>query len=404
METKKKGASLFYIFYFVVFFGGAIHGSFLNLYLNNAGMDSETIGLVNGIIQIISLAAFPMWGAMADRASSKNKVLMIQLIGSILLLIAFSQAKSLLALGIVMVVFSLVHDPMASIYETITLEHANKNGWNYSPIRMSGTIGYAVMAVVAGFWLSSKESLIFPLYIGGMAVSAVFAFMLPKTKPVKKPVSEKKEKTESVYVLLKNRRVRNVLVLFMIYTLSNTFNRTYYGIYMTQLGGNYTMVGIANMIMALAEIPFHVGPGRKWVKKMGIEKMLLVVMAVGTVRWTVAATCQNAWILVMTMAFNGIMLVPVIVGLVEFLYDSAPDHLKASAQTALKSPFQVGGQLIATLLGGKLVGIFNAAGLPGIRLVYMCLAPLCLIAGLMVGIPMLKRERAEKASLTDGEN
>lgn len=41
--------------------------------------------------------------------------------------------------------------------------------------------------------------------------------------------------------MLKNRRVRNVLILFAMYTLSNTFNTTYYGIYMTQLQGAMLM-------------------------------------------------------------------------------------------------------------------------------------------------------------------
>jgi len=192
METKKKSPAIFYTYYFVIFLGQAIHGSFLTMYLNGAGMDEATIGLVNGIIQIISLAAFPMWGNIADRASSKNKVLIIGMIMSIGLLVAFSYAKSVFMLAVVMVAYSVVYYPLAGIYETISMEHVAKNGWNYSPIRMSGTIGYAVMAVIAGFWLSEKEDLIFPIYIITMVIAAICALALPKTKgtaPLKKKES-----------------------------------------------------------------------------------------------------------------------------------------------------------------------------------------------------------------------
>ena len=397
MIQKSKSPLVFYIYYFVMFLGGGIHWSFLNLYLSNAGMPSTTIGLINGTIQILSLLIFPIWGRISDRASTKNKVLVISLILSIILLIIFSRTKSLIMLGIMTVVYSVFYNPLAAIYETITMAHVVENGWNYSPIRMTGTFGYSFMALVAGFYLGKQEDLIFPIYIAVLVVATITAMMIPKTPNVKKPKAEKnKNDTKEILSMLKNKSVRNVLILMAIYNLSNTFNSTYFGIFMSELGGDYTYVGIANMIMGLAEVPFHIGPGRRWMKKIGIEKSMVIVMFVGTVRWLVAASCKNAWVLVGTMAFNGIMLVPTIVGVVEFLYENAPDHLKASVSTTLKSPFQITGQIIANFGGGALVGLLDAAGFHGIRVVYIILAPVCLTAGLLVGIPLLKKGQREE--------
>lgn len=404
MGSVKRKPTIFFIYYFVVFLGQAIQGSFLNLYLSNAGMGSGTIGAINGTVQILGLAIFPVWGHFADRASNKNKVLIFGLILSIGALVGFYFSKNLIMLGAIYIIYCSVHNPMASIYETITMDHVTRNGWDYSPIRMSGTIGYAIMSVIAGFYLSKHEELLFPLFIFVMVLATICAMMLPKSygrAPEETEIGleerkrEKKQK-ENIYVMLKNRRVRNVLILFAMYTLSNTFNTTYYGIYMTQLQGGYAYVGIGHMVMALAEIPFHIGPGRRWMKKIGVERALVIVMVAGTIRWTLAALCQSAWMLVVTMAFNGIMLVPTIVGVVEFLYENAPDHLKTSASTTLKSPFMVGGQLIGNLVGGLAVGTLDAAGLPGIRIVYIALAPLCLIAGLIVGIPLIKEDKKKK--------
>ncbi len=335
-----------------------------------------------------------MWGLAADRSSSKNKILIIQLLGCIVMLVAFNYAKGILILAICIILFSIVHNPMAGIYETITMEHVKKNGWNYSPIRMSGTIGYSIMSLIAGYFLSKRESTLFPIYILVTSITLAFAFMLPKTKGAVM-VKKAEGKKDNVYVMLKNRRVRNVLILLFIYTLCNSFNATYYGIYMTALGGNYALVGIANMIKGFAEIPFHIGPGRRWMKKLGVEKCLILVMLAGAVRWTIAAFCRSPWMLVFTMAFNGFMLVPTIVGVVEFLYENAPDNLKASAQTGLKSPFQLGGQLLANLGFGKLVGILDRSGYFGIRIVYMMLVPICLLVVVLFGIPIFRGTNAD---------
>ena len=403
MDKKKQSPLIFCIFYFVVFLGNGIQGSFLSLYLSNAGMQSATIGVVNGIIQVISLATFPMWGMLADRASSKNKVLIIEISCCIIMLLFFSNAKTLLMLGIAMILFSVTHDPLAGIYETITMEHVMKNGWNYNPIRMSGTIGYSIMSVIAGFWLSKRESMIFPIYITATSTALICAFLLPKTKGRHrdKPAKGREKKKSNIYVMLKNKRVRSVLILFMTYNLCNAFNRTYFGIYITSLGGNYNYVGIANMIMGFSEIPFYLGPGRKWMKKLGVEKSLLITMAAGTVRFAIAALCHTPWVLVITMAFNGVMLVPTVVGLVEFLYENAPDDLKTSAQNGLKSPFQIGGQLIANLGLGRLIGVLDGAGYSGIRIMYACLVPLCLIMGLVIGIPIFREDKKAENALPE---
>ncbi|GEM_PF-722434 len=404
-KVNKRNHILFYVYYFVIFFGGAVQGSFFGMYLNNRGMSAANVGLMNGIIQVLGLVLFPLWGKLADRVSNKNIILIGTQIACIIVLFGFFLTENVLMIAIVNVLFSLVHNPVMYLYESITMQHVKTNGWIYSPIRMSGTIGYAVMAVVAGFFLGQNDNLIFPIYIGSMAISTIVALMLPKTPRMGNQVVEKKvkgekvAKGESVYSLLKNKRILGVLFLSGIYTMSTGFNMSYYGIHMTELGGDYIYVGIANMIMAFAECPFHVGPGRKWLKKIGVEKAMLIVMAFGTVRWVLAGLCNNPWIFVWTMAFNGIMLVPNTVGVTEFIYDQAPDHLKVSAQTSLKSPFAIAGQLFANfVLGRLLVGLFDNAGLPGIRIVYVCMAPICLISGLIVGIPILIREKAEKAA------
>ena len=397
---------VFYVFYFIVFFSNAIYGSFMNMYLGRVGMPAPMIGVVNGIIQVLSFFIFPMWGMAADRATSKNKVLLICVALSIGLLYAFSITRNIYLLALVMMAYTLCHNPMPAIYETITMEFTTKNGWQYGPIRMSGTIGFSIMAALAGFVINDNEALLFPLIISVNLLAGFAALFLPKAKGAAARAKERGEEYvapkrrlfagKEVYALLKNPRLRNVLILYGVSMMCSGFGNTYYGVYMDELGGNYLMVGIANMILGLSEIPFHIGPGARWLKRIGVEKSMLVVTAVGFVRWIIVAMTRNPWLLVLTKGFNGIMLVPTIVGIVEMVYQEAPDDLKATASQALRTPFQVGGQLLANFGGSSVVSALNNAGLSGMRIGYAILSPITAVAGILVGGAIFRRERREK--------
>lgn len=393
MERNNNRPTLFYAYYFVVFFGTAIQSSFLMMYLSHAGMSSSLIGLVNGLTYLISFIVYPIYGAVADRASNKNKVLIVGMILSIVLLIVFSQVQTLFGLGLIMTLFTTVHNPLIGIYESITMQHSLSNKWNYGRIRMSGTLGYAAMALMSGYGLSKNESLIFPFYIISMILATVLACFLPQTSKTLPQSDSHRQHGGNIYSMLKVKKIRNVMILYSLFTLGTAFKQTYYGIYMNQLGGTYDLVGIANMFMALSEIPFYLGPGKRWMKRIGIEKCMLFITAVGVLRWLLVGISRTPTLLVITMLFNGMMLVPTVVGVVEFLHENAPEHLKVSAQTALRAPFLIGGQLLGTVVGGWFVGVLDAAGLPGIRIGFTAMAPLHLILLIFVGRSMRKDQR-----------
>ncbi|MBR2577694.1 MAG: MFS transporter, partial [Erysipelotrichaceae bacterium] len=203
-------------------------------------------------------------------------------------------------------------------------------------------------------------------------------------------------------LMLKDREVRNVMILFGVYWLTYAYNAAYFGVYSQKLGGTYLLVGIANMLNGLSEIPFHLGRGRRWMKKIGCLNSLLVSTAVGVIRWMICAITGNPYVLVFTMMLNGIMLVPTIVDVVEFLYNKAPEHLKTSVAAGLKSPFMVGGQLIAHFGSGLTIAYCTARDLNGIKITYWLVAIISLISLVFVLISN-RRGKREAEQMTKGE-
>ena len=397
--SKKQSPLIFYIFYFVVFFGNAIQGTFLTLYLTNAGLPQSTVGLLNGLTQSLSLIVLPIVGRLADKAKTKNIVLCTELIIAIITLILFSLAKNIIAICIFRVAYSIFFMPISSVYETITMEFATKNGWDYGPIRMTGTIGFSLMALAAGLGMNKNISMIFPFLIGSYILTFILALMLPVSYRVEKPAvaEESKESDISrVFAILKNRKVRNVMLMFFIYSLGTSLNNMYFGLYTRQLGGTMTMVGLGSMILGFSELPFHLGPGKRWLERIGLEKSMLVVISVGIIRWLICSLTNNPWIMVFTMGLNGIMLVPVTIGLVKFLYDNAPDDLKVTAQTSLRSFISVAAMLAADFGGSLMHMLFEKIGIDPIKYQYVALVPLFIIV-LIIGISSMKKGSDEEA-------
>lgn len=398
-RDNPKSPWRFYIFYIIVFCGGAVQGSFMGLYLTEMGVPVQTLGVINGVTQIVSLFTLPILGRIADRAPSHNMVMDIGYLITISVFTAFMFIRNITTIVLLRFCYSIIATPLNSVYDTIAMEQSRLRGWDYQPMRWMGTLGYSVMSYVSGFILNGEIKTIFPVMIVCYIATFIVGLMppvAPRTMRVVASPNEPKGK-ESVYSILKDRQVRNVLIMFFIYSLAGTTNNTYFGNYNQELGGTLTMIGIAHAILGFSEFPFHLGPGKRWLQKIGVERSMVMVLLVGTFRWTICALTNNATVLMWTMALNGAMLVPVIIGLSKFLFDHAPEGLKVTAQTSLRSTVSVIAMLISDFGGSAVFHLFERSGLNPYKGMYWLMVPLSFI-GAMIGLSSVrKRESEEKA-------
>ncbi|MBR2577923.1 MAG: MFS transporter, partial [Erysipelotrichaceae bacterium] len=211
MDGLKKKSYLFYVYYFAVFCGVSLVNSFMSMYMANHGVSEATVGFLNGIVQMLGLLLYPIIGRLADKTPTKNTVLYAELMLCLLFVIVFYRSSGLLMMEIMMVVFMTIFYGLTVIYETITVDYTSKTKIPYAPIRMCGTIGFSIMAGVSGFFLASKEDLLFPLLIAVLVTVTFLAFLLPKSfnkgKDRTADDKAKHHKDHSVLLMLKDREV-----------------------------------------------------------------------------------------------------------------------------------------------------------------------------------------------------
>ena len=90
-------------------------------------------------------------------------------------------------------------------------------------------------------------------------------------------------------------------------------------------------------------------------------------------------------------------MLPVTIGLVQFLYDNAPDDLKVTAQTSLHSSISVAAMLAADFGGSLMHTILERAGLDPIKYQYMFLVPIFIIV-LIIGYTSMKKGDGEETT------
>ena len=405
-KNEKRLPWVFYGYYFAMFMGMAIFNSFFAAFFTRAGMSSVQLGLLFGLAPLAGLLFQPIWGNLADRAKTKNRILMSAIGGVMFSVLVFygigmffhgTQSGRLILLSAAMILFTVFNNALVPLQDTITLDYIVRNGGQYGPARMSGTLGYAFMALVAGLLLTRFPNSVFIIYFIVLCIIMLAASRLPKAQGYR----ERDEKG-SVFEVLRDKEILLLLLLVLVQYIALSFGHTFLGPYMLSLGGNDAMIGIANMVQALTEIPFHIRWGRKLMKKFGVHKCLIFSAFVGALRWFLTAISRSPLLLIIATGLEGVMLVPMIVLVVEFINERMPKRLKATGQTAITLFSVVLPRTIGNIGGGALVGLFNKMGYQGTSLSYGLLVPLSLLSVFALGIPLLrakkKREQKEAES------
>ena len=393
-EKSEVLPKVFYIYYFAVFMGTSIYNSFFSTFFTQAGMTAAQVGLLFGVAPLVGIVVQPIWGALTDKARTKNSVLLLVIGGVMLSIVIFYLISSffhgqirdkLLLLSGAMILFSAFNNALVPLQDTITLDYISHHGGAYGYARMSGTLGYAFMALVTGAILRKLPNSVFAIYFFTLCLIFAVATRLPAARGYR----QKGEKG-SVLEVLRDREIFLMLLLVMVQYITMAFGHTFCGPYMLFLGGNSTLIGLANTVQALGEIPFHIRWGRKLMQRVGIHRMLIYATLAGALRWAISSICTSPALFIIVTGLEGFMLVPLIVGVVEFINARVPGRLKATGQTALTLFSVVFARTIGNIGGGALVDLFDGMGYPGMRVAYMILVPLSLAAAFGIGIPLLR--------------
>jgi PPP family 3-phenylpropionic acid transporter len=219
-------------------------------------------------------------------------------------------------------------------------------------MRLGGSIGYAIMALISGFIIAGKTRLIFPLSITMFLTLAVAIALMPLIKGGRNKNEDGKK--ANYLTLFKNRSLVVILFFNFLVYAPYFFYAIFIGVRMREVGATNQMIGLANFLAAFCEIPFLFLADRL-LQKYGFKPLLLIAGSTMALRLFLSGIIESAWILVFIHMLHGTGHIIASYCTSRYINTTVPNELKASGQTLLGMVTYGLAKMIASLLGGYAV-------------------------------------------------
>ena len=334
-------------------------GSYQTIYLQEVGFTASQLGLLNALTSILSIASVSFWGMVSDRIGSLRKVLITVLAGGVGLfaLIPLIPAGLPYSTALFFCLVYVFRGSMSTYAENLLVRNSNELRLNYGLLRSVGSFLFMIgsftisfllptVGVASTFWLTAL-----------LTVPAIVLTLFAREPDARPPKKGEKQKL-NLGELFQNRAYVSFLVFgFLLYTGTNC-EGTFLPYFMADANIPSERYGIFLGARALLEIPFlllMVRLRRRFPLRllvmgppllMGMECVLLGLWA------------HSFPTMLVSCCFFGLGNGLLIGSSLNYVYELAPAHLKASAQAFFAAVSSVAG-ILGNLTGGV---VYDAVG------------------------------------------
>lgn len=250
------------------------------LYLQSEQFSAADIGILMSLFQISRIFAPNCWGWLADH--TKQRVVWIKLTAFLGLLgfMAVFWAHGFFWFFFVMASLSLFTSSTLPLSESLTLAHLATTNGHYSRIRMWGSLGFIVAAVILGFLIDiyGVKSLLWFLLIVQITLFAL-TFKLPEAT-----IAPHAHDHFSIWQIIKQPAVIALLLGCSLMVTAHGVLYNFYSIYLAEHGYSKGMIGLLWSLGVICEIAiFMLMP--KIMLRFSLKTILLISLALAVLRF-----------------------------------------------------------------------------------------------------------------------
>ncbi|MCB0044761.1 MAG: MFS transporter [Caldilineaceae bacterium] len=338
------------LFYFFFFSAMGAFAPYFNIVLAARGLTGVEIGWLGSIPPLVSLAAGPFWGGVADRWQVHSRVLAGCALASGLLSLFFLRTMALPALLLLVITFFFFRTPIAAILDGATMEIATLAHSTYSRQRLWGSIGFIVATFLFGRLISGGS--LNSIFWANSLLLGVLCTLLSLRLPAGRSM-ERVNLLSGLRELLARRTYRTFLVALIFLGIGMAGLMNFLGLHILAMGGSERQVGMAFALNSMAEIPIMFF-GISWFTRFG-NALLMRLGAVGfAVTWLLVAVAQTPGQIIGTTFLIGIFFGSFWVAAVGFADEHSPRSLRSTGQAIMNAALFGLGWSMGAMLGGIL--------------------------------------------------
>lgn len=346
-------------FYFCYYFFVGLFVPYWGIYLSSLSFTAIQIGALLSLFQISRIFAPNLLGWIADRSGEYIKWIKISSFFGFILFIGVFWAKSFVSIFLIMMAMSVFTSSTLPLAESLTLAHlkANKANSKYSHIRLWGSIGFIVAAILLGMMIDSigEQALIYALLLTQLTIF-LLAFLLPR-----KRVIFKESNKRPIWPILKNREVIVLLLSCALMVSSHGLLYNFYSIFLEQQGYSGTTIGLLWSVGVIFEILIFLSMPRI-LQNYSLKEVLLVSLVFAVIRFfLIGAYVDSLVILIIAQTMHAATFGSFHVASIQLIAQFFYDEHQARGQSLYNSiTYGVGGA-IGGLGGGYMIQYYGMA-------------------------------------------
>ena len=338
------------------------------LYYQGLGFSGIQIGILAGMAPLITMVGAPFWTGLADAKRIHKLIMSLVMLMTVLLACIFPLVNGLAPVVVLISLYAFFTSPLLSMGDSATMTMLAGAKEMYGRMRLGGTIGFGLAAILAGIVLQSYG---IQWAFWGFAILMFLAFIVSLKFTYETRVAGVSIKWDLHWVLA-DRRFLFFLALAFVGGMAFTSINSYLFPYMEELGFSRTTMGIALTITTLGELPILFFSNRL-IKRFGAYGLFLLGVTITGTRLLLYAIFNSMAGILIFQLLNGMTFPLMWVAGVSYADQKAPPGMKSTAQ-GLFGVMLIG---IGSATGGFLGGIM--LGSMGGRWMYLILGSLVMI-------------------------
>lgn len=361
---------------------------FLAPFYRQMGLSTTEIGILIAIGPITYVCVQPLWAYLSDKTGRRKSILLGISACAGITILGFLTAKNFLTLLFFCILFYSFQTAMMPLCDALVTDQCIKEEVEFSKVRMGGTVGYAIVALILGLVINNNIRWMFPITTVSCAVFFYTISFLPKDEkaaPAQKNVKSN-EKSGSIFT---TNRIFAVLFIAFIMQIALAINGSFMPVMLADLGQGQNVIGLSNFISAMSEVPILIIIN-KLLKKYDTIKLMIFATVIMSLRLLLVST-GTVPIMLFTQLFNGITYMIISFSCITFVRESAAEGKMSQAQSTLAIVQSGLGATLGNILGGALSDAFGIADV--LRLTSITLLAVIVIFALVYKM-IFKEEKA----------
>ena len=388
----KTGLNLFLISAFT-YISFSLYGPFLSSYYSKAGISAVEIGILLTLGPVSSILVQPIWAILSDRTGKRKAVLAFVVLGSAISVLSYYLGKTFFTFFIASTLLAVFSNAIVPLSDAILLRSAQKNKLDFSKIRMGGTIGYAIFVIFAGIIIKHNSELAFLMGFAGFMILFLMVILLPRSESddtahnkLSPDITLVPKNKKSLLHIFESKEIYFLLAFAFISQVGLSFNFSFLGVYMLDMGLTEGTIGLTNSIAAFTELPILFLMNRI-LKRVNVSRVTVIACLLLALR-IITITGENLYFVIISQALHGITFMSIYFSCAVFISQNVKQENQSKGQSIL-ALVQTGiGSIVGNILGGYLVDGY------GLKTAYVMMSIFIIIgAGFIALIQFINHKR-----------